>query len=1037
MILQVLIEDLVLVIGLLLITMFLFPRSSFRMTVRQRISVGLLQGLFGILFIHFGYPVTEHIVLDYRQLTLMTAAHFGGFTGALTAGLLIGGFRFWEAGGDPGAMQAALYTFLAAAGAGGIAHYIRTCLRRWVSMTVYFAAVTAGALLLILQPQEYGILPYYTSLLLGGSLFAALVYTVIQGTILRLNVNRTIAALMKEFERADHGDIHRKALQEIIDLLECDYGSLLTVDRGGYKMVTLRDNGVMSETACRVTDIDTESVEIVRRREPLLFPNWNRRRPSGGLDQHLYAQGMRSSLHLPVLYQGQVIAVINAGSRRADHFSRKHLLQLEQTAPIFSFGLSHINAENMYRAVSQTGQEAIILADGEMRILEWNPGAERIYGYTRREALGQPLSLIIPHLCLESFAAQEAAAGQAEPVPGGTLELEGLHRDGHTFPIEISFTRWQAGTLFFYSSIIRDITRRKKTEAQILDSENRFRALFENASDMILLGDFHNAVGLILEANDVACRKLGYTKNELRGMTGAELGVGDEHFNAEYAKIIRLLKEEGSATFEWRLKAKNGEVILCECSTKIIELGGRKASLNMLRDISDRKRAEEELRNSEARYRRLVELSPELIAVHTDGKVVFINQSGARMLGAASPEELIGRSIMDFVHPEYHEVVGSRTRQMYDNGTPVELLEEKLVGVDGRIIDVLMQGTDIRYKGKASAMVMALDLTERRRAELSLKETEDRFRKLIELSPDAVCVYQEGRIVFANARAAAIFGLSGPAEVVGSPTERFLHPKHYDKELLLAKELYHKNGILPHLELTYLTAQGAEVMVEVSISSILDGGKPAIFTSFRDISERKAAEQKLQETNRKLQEANRQLQQLSSRDGLTGIPNRRSFDEAYARAWEEAARGSKPLSVILCDIDFFKAYNDTYGHQGGDACLRAVAGIFEAAAAGSGQLAARYGGEEFVILLPGSGVEEARAAAEAVRAKVEQAGIPHKASKAGGCVTLSAGIATVIPHPLVQPGDLIGQADKALYRAKLQGRNRVAAYGDAAGTGRS
>lgn len=903
-------------------------------------------------------------------------------------------------------------------------------------MTVYFIAVTALSLLLVLPPQEYGILPYYCSLLLGGSFFCALVYTLIHGSILRLNVNRAIAALMREFERSDHGDIHRKVLREIIELLECDFGSLLTVDHSGYRLVTLREDGVMSEITGPVTDSGTDSVEIIRCREPMHYPNWNLHRPSGLLDRQLYEKGMRSSLHVPVFYQGQVIAVLGAGSKRADHLSKKHLLQLLQIAPTLSFGLSHVNAQNLYRAVSQTAQDAIILADGEMRILDWNPGAERIYGYSRSEALGRLLSCIIPQLTPDSLAAQkEAAAGRTELAGSGTLELEGLHRDGHTFPIELSFTRWQTGGVSFYSSIIRDITRRKKTEAQILDSENRFRALFENASDMIVLGDFHNTVGLTLEANDVACRKLGYTRDELRGMTGVELGVGDEHFKTEYAKVIRLLKEKGSATFEWRLKAKSGEIFLCECSTQIIDLGGRKASLNILRDISDRKRAEEELRSSEARYRRLVELSPELIAVHTEGRIVFINQSGSRMLGAASPEELIGRNIMDFVHHEYHDEVRRRARQMYENGTPVELLEEKLVGVDGRIIDVLMQGTDIRYKGNASAMVMALDLTERRRAELSLKETEDRFRKLVELSPDAVCVYQEGRIVFANDRAAAIFGCKSPAEVIGTPTERFLHPKHYDKELLDAKELYRTNGVLPHLELTYLTAQGTEVPVEVSISSIMDGGKPAIFTSFRDISERKAAEMKLQETNRMLEEANRKLKMLSSRDGLTGMTNRRSFDEAYSRAWKEAAKEAKPLSVILCDIDFFKAYNDTYGHQGGDACLRAVAGILESEAGGRGHLAARYGGEEFVILLPGAGAVEAREAAEAVRAAVEQAAIPHKASKAGGCVTLSAGAATVIPHPLVQPGDLIGQADKALYKAKLQGRNRVAAYDDASGAG--
>ncbi|MCZ8522284.1 PAS domain S-box protein [Paenibacillus caseinilyticus] len=1032
------IEDLVLIIGLLLITMFLFRRPPFKMTVRQRVCVGLLQGAFGILFIYFGYPVTEHAVLDFRQLTVMIAAHFGGFTGAAAAGLLLGGFRLLHAGPNPVSLLDSLWTVLAAAGAGGLAYYIQGCLRRWAGMTLFYLAATTGTLLCVLPPEQYVILPYYHALLLAGSFLCAWVYAVIQRSVLRMNVNRTIAALMEEFESFDNHSIYERTLHEVIDLLQCDSGSLITVDGGSYKVITLREDGRLSETVYSVTEIDAQSVEIVRCGEPLLFPDWNVRRPAGRLDQQIYEKGVRSSLHVPVFYQGQVIAVLNAGSKRAGYFSKKHLRQIVQTTPILSFGLSHVNAENMYRAVSESAPDGIILADGQKKILAWNQGAERIFGYTAEEALGQPIERIIPAGYREELAGDASAPGApglGDLFGSYTLEVEGLHKEGHPVPVEVSFNRWQTGALSFYSSIVRDITRRKKDEADMLASETRFRALFENASDMIFLGEFQESVGLILEANDVACRKLGYTKEEFRGMTGAELGAGDELFRTEYGRIIQLLKEEGAATFDWRLKTKTGEYLLCECSTKIIELGGRRASLNMLRDISERKRAEEELRSSESRYRRLVELSPELIAVHTEGKVVFINQSGARMLGAASPDELIGREIMDFVHPDYHELVRNRARQMYVHGQPVDVVEEKLIGIDGRVIDVLMRGTDIRYKGKPSAMAMALDLTERRRAELSLRETEDRFRKLVQLSPDAVCVYQEGRIVFANDRAVAIFGLSDPEEVIGSPTERFLHPKHYDNELILAKTLYNSddtNRTLPNLELVYITAQGTEVLVEVSLTSIRDGGKPAIFTSFRDISERKAAEQKLQETNRKLQEANRKLQHLSTRDGLTGIANRRSFDEAYEQAWLQGIRESAPLSVILCDIDFFKSYNDTYGHQGGDACLRAAAGIFEFVLEGSGHTAARYGGEEFVILLPGTGAEGARSIAEAVRAAVEQAGIPHRASKAGDCVTLSAGVATVIPHPLMAPGELIGQADKALYRAKLAGRNRVAAYADTA-----
>lgn len=178
---------------------------------------------------------------------------------------------------------------------------------------------------------------------------------------------------------------------------------------------------------------------------------------------------------------------------------------------------------------------------------------------------------------------------------------------------------------------------------------------------------------------------------------------------------------------------------------------------------------------------------------------------------------------------------------------------------------------------------------------------------------------------------------------------------------------------------------------------------------------------------RKLNEANRELSRLSSVDGLTGIPNRRVFDDTLVREWRRAERRSVPLSLLLLDIDHFKEYNDCYGHQAGDDCLRAVAGSLDRALRRSSDLAARYGGEEFVIVLPETDAEGARNVAENVLELVRGLGIKHARSQTAPRVTISIGVATVIPARNDDSGwqELLGSADAALYQAKNKGRNRT------------
>jgi diguanylate cyclase (GGDEF)-like protein/PAS domain S-box-containing protein len=171
-------------------------------------------------------------------------------------------------------------------------------------------------------------------------------------------------------------------------------------------------------------------------------------------------------------------------------------------------------------------------------------------------------------------------------------------------------------------------------------------------------------------------------------------------------------------------------------------------------------------------------------------------------------------------------------------------------------------------------------------------------------------------------------------------------------------------------------------------------------------------------------EAQTALRELASRDGLTGLANRRSFDEALHLEWRRAMRASHMVSLLMIDVDNFKHYNDSYGHQKGDDCLKLVAKAMAAEIQRASDLVARYGGEEFVVILPGVGIEGAQVVAERIRAAVENLKLPH-AQADRQIVTTSIGVATTLAAQGSDPVELLASADAALYRAKHTGRNRV------------
>lgn len=181
----------------------------------------------------------------------------------------------------------------------------------------------------------------------------------------------------------------------------------------------------------------------------------------------------------------------------------------------------------------------------------------------------------------------------------------------------------------------------------------------------------------------------------------------------------------------------------------------------------------------------------------------------------------------------------------------------------------------------------------------------------------------------------------------------------------------------------------------------------------------------IQAEKEKLELLNDHLNRLSATDGLTNIPNRRYFDQHLDEEWRRAARNSSPLSVLMLDIDYFKRYNDAYGHLKGDDCLKRVAATLQKSLQRAGDLVARYGGEEFVVILPHADSESALKTGEMLRQSIASLAIPHEYSDASSYISLSVGIATSVPSEPHSAADLLQAADDALYTAKQAGRNQT------------
>jgi diguanylate cyclase (GGDEF)-like protein/PAS domain S-box-containing protein len=320
------------------------------------------------------------------------------------------------------------------------------------------------------------------------------------------------------------------------------------------------------------------------------------------------------------------------------------------------------------------------------------------------------------------------------------------------------------------------------------------------------------------------------------------------------------------------------------------------------------------------------------------------------------------------------------------------------------------------------------------------QRTERKLRTLLGLlaehSSDVTVLSDlDGKRVFVSPSVRDVLGWE-PEEFQRGTFRDLVHPSHFDEVERQLEQLRKAHGGKATITFPTRRKDGRSIWLEARVRHFRDADflarnegrgrrtsrpedEEGFVVTLRNVTRRRQTEQALEEANRK-------LSSLVMKDGLTGLGNRRFFDQLLAEYWQQCARSGLPMTLILLDVDHFKLYNDHYGHQQGDHCLREVARCIASDVRGTLDCAARYGGEEFAVVLAQTDAGEALQVAERIRADIEQMAIPHAGSPFGH-VTISIGLATCTPASGYAPDGLLQAADRALYQSKSAGRNRVTA----------
>ena len=430
-------------------------------------------------------------------------------------------------------------------------------------------------------------------------------------------------------------------------------------------------------------------------------------------------------------------------------------------------------------------------------------------------------------------------------------------------------------------------------------------------------------------------------------------------------------------------------------------------------ETEKRIQSEASLRNAEERYRKLFIDSMDGVCQTTlDGKIVEVNQAFCNILGCDA-DRIIGGSITQFYDNPEDRI---QFRKMVEKNKGVknyELIQKRID--ERRIICSISSSLCYSQTGEMDGyLTIVRDITGQKRAEEVLHESEERYRSLVELSPEAVVVHSEGKIAYINKSGTRIFSAANPEEIIGKPIKDFVHPDCWEKVQERVSQVQQKNEPAPLQELVFTRLTGEAFDVETTGVPIMLSGKIASLTIIRDITQRKRMEEALRDSEKRYRE-------LSIIDDLTQLYNSRHFYFQLKIELDRSNRYGQPLTLLLLDIDNFKHFNDAYGHVEGDQVLRRLGQVLKRCLRET-DFAYRYGGEEFTVLLPVTTSAEGAVTAERIRTEFrKETFAPAPGQEVHN--TVSIGLAQYTQQEEMKA--FVHRVDQLMYQGKKNGKDRV------------
>ncbi|MFB2897528.1 PAS domain S-box protein [Aerosakkonemataceae cyanobacterium BLCC-F50] len=710
--------------------------------------------------------------------------------------------------------------------------------------------------------------------------------------------------------------------------------------------------------------------------------------------------------------------------------------------------------------------------DKNGKVLRVNQAACESLGYSRTELESMYVYDFDPDFSQELWSKGWQALKQRQNI---TLISRHQRKDGEDFPVEISANYVKFNDEEFVFAFAANISDRIEAEAALRESEARWQYALEGNGDGVWDWNIQtNELFLSLSWK----KMLGFAESEIvNNLNDWEKLVHPDDIEQVSQEVEQHFRGETEQCInEYRLQCKDGTYKWILARSKVIERTKDGHPLRMIgtnTDITERKLMEEALRESEERYRSLISTMAEgIVLQQTDGEITACNESAQRILGLTA-DQIMGRSSIDprwqAIHEDGSPFPGETHPAMVTLHTG-EPLFNIIMGVhkpDGNLSWISINSQPLFHQNQTQpyAVVTSFtDITIRKQAEESLKQQAERERMIYAiaqrirqsldleqilnttvdevrhfLQTDRALIYRfnpdwSGIVVKESVAQGWLKILN--MEITDTYFVERQGQSHKYNAIRVTPDIYQAGFADCHIELLEKLQVRAKLVVPILQGDNLWGLLVAHHCSsprywhpweselLQQLATQVAIAIQQSELHHQLQIVNKQLENLALIDQLTQVANRRCFDRTISDEWTRLIREKRPLSLLLCDIDYFKQYNDNYGHTAGDICLKLVAQALRKGVQRPIDLVARYGGEEFAIILPHTDSNGAVKVAQKIHHAIQELHLPHVASVVSKYVTISIGIATRIPTAETVPLDLVEAADRALYQAKSNGRNR-------------